>query len=365
MRLVNTQSRQQLLSYFIPAETFQPLWTNVLEIIHRKQFTRFDDVRIFLDAKNLKLMTKAETWAGMRQRFAQLWDRTIDDQYVLTSYMDIGKETCPTASRSPRHGSSSSPQTLLWKRCCLEKYQHCSQPPECSRATFYPLSFLRDAGLLVLEPRPGSAPRRAGHLYSQFYDPVKESMAAGMHYPFSNVMLEALALDPQLLRTWQHLGRGGVKDIAISMRAYNHCKSRCDDAFKGSERKDFGVREEHRIRRDLFAEVDTEITRQGQAYAAFQISQRPFYIHQTSTILQWFRWNMNRLCAGFEMVRSLRHCEMVSWDHSWFMILCLRCLRLAYGGGGNHLWKSVGCWQDVQERSMPDGSQRRVEGMGL
>jgi hypothetical protein len=154
-------------------------------------------------------------------------------------------------------------------------------------------------------------------------------------------MLEALALNAQLLRTWQHIGRRAGQDIDTLARAYIHSKNRCSKAIQGSMGKSFGVWEKHRVRKDLLDELDAEINRLGLAGIILPVrNHRPFYIHPTSMVLQWFRWNMNKLCAGFEMVHSLRDRHMILWDHTRIMLLFLRCLRLAYGGGGNQLRRS-------------------------
>jgi hypothetical protein len=224
-RSIHTQARQQLLNYFIPAESLQVWWNHVVEIIREKQLHRFDNFQLFLNAKNLKLVTKARTWSDMRHRFQRLWGHAIDNQYVLESYTDIGKEICPTASKAAYNRPFRDPQTLLWKRCCLRKYQRCHQPPNASRATFYPLSFLQDTGSLVLETQPSVQLQQEGHMFTQFYNSVKEATAAGSQYPFSNIMLEALALNAQLLRTWQHIGRGSGKDINTLARVYIHSKN--------------------------------------------------------------------------------------------------------------------------------------------
>jgi hypothetical protein len=86
----------------------------------------------------LKTLTKADTWNGMMQEFAQHWGNTIDDSHLSDQfYVDIGKETCPTGPsrvggvglHASRHRSDAEPcinllvpQTILWRRCCLESY---------------------------------------------------------------------------------------------------------------------------------------------------------------------------------------------------------------------------------------------------
>jgi hypothetical protein len=295
----------------------------------------------------------------MQGRFQDLWNHTINRQYIREVYFDVGKETCPVA---PVSGST---QTLLWKRCCLDKLRYSQLARNSGQTVFYPLSFLRDTGSLTVETKKGTHVHDDGLRYSQFYNSKKEVFAAGNHYPFSNPLLEVLALDQEIYRTWQHLGKGN-HDWNTLYRAYIHSKTRCATAIHGSISKSFGIRKEHRVREDLLVEVDQEIRRHGAAYHLFDnLPSHPFYVHSTRTILNWVRWNMNRLCAGFELTYSLQAGSPVPWSHSQVMLLFLRCLRRAFGGGGNQLELSRACWYDTKQFPGPSGQIQHREGIRL
>ncbi|KAJ5091028.1 hypothetical protein N7532_009712 [Penicillium argentinense] len=385
-RSIQTQSRQQLLSYFLPPEHLDHIWQAVHQIIRVKGLDEFQGVRLFLSAKNLKLRTQSATWSGMQHRFQQLWSSTANQSYIHEVFFDIGKETCPIA---PDSGQPIRGQTLLWKQCCPDKLLRSPLVQNPGKTIFYLFSFLRDTGSLTIQTRTRSHLRKTGLLYSQFYNSVKEIFAAGNQYPFSNPLLEALALDHVSYQTWQHIGKG-FHDRNTLHRAYIHSKSRCATAIDASIGKSFGTREEHRVREDLLIQINQEFQRRratqreisqrwSQRLAAQGVrnveqddgvvfqnpSSQPFYIHSTATILKWVRWNINRLCAGLELTNSLQRHSMVSWDRTQVMILFLRCLRWAFGGGGNRLEQSRASWQDVKEVPESNGQIQYREGIGL
>ncbi|KAJ6047285.1 uncharacterized protein N7446_012119 [Penicillium canescens] len=239
-RRVDPVAREQLLFYFLPPDALSLVWANILETIELTGFQQFLDVIILVQGKNLKTLTKANTWDSMMQEFAQHWGNTIDESYLSDQfYIDLGKETCPTGPS--RVGAASS-------GILTSKAQQ-----------FYPISLLHDTGSLTLETRPSSPQRQAGLLYTQFYSSVKEVFAAGDVYPFSNPALETLALDPQLRKTWQYVGGGLSHDPIALRRAYLNMKQRCHAALQGSHIKVFGLREEHRISLRLFYMIDQEL----------------------------------------------------------------------------------------------------------
>ncbi|KAJ5288260.1 hypothetical protein N7508_011035 [Penicillium antarcticum] len=188
-------AREQLLFYFLPPNALSLVWASILETIQSAGLQQFSDVTILVQGKNLKTLTKANTWDGMMQEFAQHWGNTIDESYLSDQfYIDIGKETCPTGASqvggvgllASRHRSDREPganqlvpQTILWRRCCLESYAEWigqQYPPESPRPKrqFYPISLLHDSGSLTLETHRSAPQRQAGLLYTQLYSSVKE-----------------------------------------------------------------------------------------------------------------------------------------------------------------------------------------------
>ncbi|KAH6691812.1 hypothetical protein BKA61DRAFT_584821 [Leptodontidium sp. MPI-SDFR-AT-0119] len=220
------------------------------------------DVTILLHAKNLKTLTKGSTWGGMMTRMRKYWGEAVDEAYLSADfYFDIGKETCPrqTYLATEDVGNSLPAEILLWKKCCLDSYYNWCRDGEkrdpCQQ-TLYPTAMLGDTVSMGVEPCANSQLRAGGLLYSQFYGSVKEVFAAGNQYPFTNTAIETLALDPQLRKTWQHVGAGLSHDPVALIKAYLYAKARCHYGIQGSAQKSFGLREEHRVSAALFYAID-------------------------------------------------------------------------------------------------------------
>jgi hypothetical protein len=231
------------------------------------------------------------------------------------------------------------------------------------RKEFYPLALLRDSGALTLETKNTSSLRRCGLLYSQFYNSCKEAFAAGNQYPFSNEHLDTLALDPRLVQSWQHVGKAVCHQPKALLRGYLHTKARCHVALQACEQRSFGIREEHRVTKDLFESIDAAMA--GQDHPDPGPEGMAYFRHRTATLLGWYRWNLNKFCSGFELVYSLGQPEVVHWEHSRVMMMFLRCLLYIIGGGGRHPSQSNGLWVDRVVRERREGSAHTIEGMGM
>ncbi|KAL2807989.1 hypothetical protein BJX63DRAFT_436566 [Aspergillus granulosus] len=387
---VDPVAREQLLFYFLPPNALPLVWASIQETTKRAGLQQFLDVTILLQGKNLKTLTKADTWEGMMQQFARHWGNVIEGSYLRDScFVDIGKETCPTgplwvggvgllASRlgsdQEPHADLLAPQTLLWRRCCLDSYaqwigqQQLSQGSSRPRQQFYPISLLHDSGSLTLETCRSSPQRQAGLLYTQLYSSVKEVFAAGDVYPFSNPALDTLALDPQLRKTWQSVGGGLSYNPIALMRAYLKMKQRCHAALQGSYLKVFRLCEEYRVFLRLFNAIDQELRERHlhqTRLPGISSAVEPWYSLPTSTLLFWFHWNINKFCVGFESVYSINDRHFVTWEHTRVMMMFLRCLQFLYAGG--LLQRVSGCWRDVwfQPDARRTDGLRRCEGLGF
>ncbi|KAG7000021.1 hypothetical protein FocnCong_v012501 [Fusarium oxysporum f. sp. conglutinans] len=383
---VHPVAREQQLKYYLPPESLGAVWASIQHAVQEPGFRHFRDITVLLQAKNLKVLTKDITWSQTMARFRNYWTHAIDEEYVTADfYFDVGKETCPQqASRATSIGDEgvlngdidnlayTPAGTLLYKRCCLQSYSHLAQndvaAQESEKQMFYPFSMLHDTGSLTVETGQRSSRRKAGLLYSQFYPSVKEVFAAGNVYPFTNTAIETLALDKKLRRTWELVGGALSHQPAALMKAYLYTKLRGHFALLGSIKKSFGIREEHRVSNGLFNAIDTEFHAQqlqDEHFMAPANQNSPYYNFTTETVLRWLRWNVNKFCAGFEMVYSLQDPHFVTWEHTRIMLMFLRCLQFSYSGG--LIQKSGGCWQDL--RLQPDSSQpnglRRTEGLGF
>ncbi|KAL2810795.1 hypothetical protein BDW59DRAFT_155613, partial [Aspergillus cavernicola] len=315
---VDSTAREQALFYFLQPDLLHEIWGSILETIQKPGLHQFQGIRILLQAKNLKTLTKDHSWQAMTDRFEEYWHHAIVEDYTTAEfYFDIAKEVCPSgtsrvavqhdhAEALPEQPQGSQPRTLLWKR--------------------------------------------------QFYSSAKEIFAAGNIYPFTNTAIESLALDPKLRKTWQLVGKGLSHDPVALICAYLYTKQRCHHALQGSSQKSFGTREEHQVSKALLEQIHTEFQR-------CQINQTnlnpvldnnpPYYCYPTPTIVNWLCWNINKFCAGFEMVYSLNNHHFVTWEHTCF----------SYSTG--LIQRVGGCWHDIKYQSDTNQPNRLQQWEGL
>ena len=107
------------------------------------------------------------------------------------------------------------------------------------------------------------------------------------------------------------------------MRAYLYTKSRCHHALFGSQRKSFGIREEHRVSYGLFQAIDQEFQQRQVGQEPVISNYHAFYTYPTQTMIEWFQWNINKFCVGFEMVYSMNDHHFVTWEHIRVMLIFL------------------------------------------
>ncbi|PVH90971.1 hypothetical protein DM02DRAFT_664466 [Periconia macrospinosa] len=349
--------REQLLFHFFPPDSLHAEWDTILQAVERPDLRHFRGIFLFCHDKNLKCLTKDSTWRNMTSRFDEYWTKAVVEGYMTSdAYIDVGKELCPARGsgvtceeKTNNSEDEVAAKMLLWKKCCLD-------------------AMLQDSGSMTIETHRGSKSRTGGLLYSQFYSSVKELFAAGNIYPFTNVAIETLALDPKLQKTWQHVRVGLSHDPVALIRAYLYTKLRCHYAISGSTEKCFGTWEEHRVSKKLFGQIDARIQQRRfdtQHFRSAQDSNRSYYTFSTSTLLKWLRWNINKFCVGFEMVYSLKDYHFVTWEHTRVMLMCLRCPQFSYSSG--LIQRAGGLWQDVQldnDVNQADGL-RRHESLGF
>ncbi|EWZ79008.1 hypothetical protein FOWG_16786 [Fusarium oxysporum f. sp. lycopersici MN25] len=309
-------------------------------------FQQFRDVTILLQAKNLKVLKKDVTWEKMMSRFVQYWTSAIDNSHTTTDlYFDVGKETCPQqpsqvvpwsqlAAGIIEDPPQKQAETLLYRRCCLESYafQVRNRCKGTQKQVFYPFSMLQDTGSFTIETGKRSPRRAAGLLYSQFYSSAKEIFAAGNVYPFTNAAIETLALDKKLGKTWELVGGGLSHQPTALIKAYLYTKFRCHHAILGSMKKSFGIREEHRVSKELFYAIDNQIKSRELHDKRLIIPTddgSPYYSFTTSTLLTWVRCNINKFCVGFEMVYSFQDPHFVTCEQTRIMLMFLRCLQFS------------------------------------
>ncbi|KAH7248281.1 hypothetical protein B0J15DRAFT_468293 [Fusarium solani] len=211
-------------------------------------------------ASQIKLGTSHKSWQNNLLNFKDAATTAIEQhnasQVVPWSQLAAGVIDDPTEKRA---------ETLLYRRCCLETYAFqigngSTGDQGTQKQVFYPFSMLRDTGSLTIETGKRSLRRAAGLLYSQCYPSVKEVFAAGNVYPFTNADIETLALDKKLRKAWELVGGGLSHQPAALIKAYLYIKFRCHYALLGSTQKSFSIREEHRVSKELFYAIDSQMS---------------------------------------------------------------------------------------------------------
>jgi hypothetical protein len=372
-RKVDMMPRQQAIMNFVRPDELHAVWQKIQELIEQPGLQQFKGATILLDAKNLKCLITGRTWKKMIDCLRRYWGMAADESYITSSFFfDVAKETYPFPSYVFHTDTTNlaQPETLFWKRCCLESFYswiRAGDEAHACQQNIYPTTLLADSVSMAFEPGTRSWLRAAGLIYGQLYNSMKEILAAADQYPFENAAIETLALDPQLRKTWQHVGAGLSHDPIALFKAYLYSKARCHHGLHASNQKSFGVREEYRVSTALLSAITSRFEARDlydQEHAAPQ-GEQPYFTYQSAAIMSWVRWNINKFCAGFELVSSLSNQSWVTWEHTRIMLMFLRCLRFSYGGG--HLVEAAGLWRDV--RHAPSSTRlegsRRIEGLGF
>jgi len=275
-------------------------------------------------------------------------------------------------SSSPSSASESSAPRSTARSDSGSGSRH--RDPPCLKQELFPLSLLADAGGMTVEPTRRSHLRKSGLLYGQLYNSSKEIFDASKTYPFTNSALDTLAVDPALLRAWQHIGRAVSHNPTALLRAYLHSKWRCHVALEGSKQRQYGLREEYRVTGPLLHTIHQGMPPESPECLArpryllptseATTSPRPFFCLHTADMVRWLRWNINRLCLGFEMVWSLHPRSMVHWEHTRVMMLFLRALPNINSGQPR---RCNALWLDRRQDPADHGSDgpRIQEGIGL
>src|SRR5436305_9767702 len=120
---------------------------------------------LFMNGKNLKLHSQAESVEEAWTIFSRNWDHAVDARYLSdqSTYFDIGKEVCPPDSYVSEQAvpNKQEPETYVWRQCCLDAYYRtvCVLEPQYEpRRERYEFGLLWDAGGMTLVTRRQSRP---------------------------------------------------------------------------------------------------------------------------------------------------------------------------------------------------------------
>jgi hypothetical protein len=373
-RMVDGANYQAQLSlgYHLQPERLHLIWEDILHTItHTPGLHDFRDLQLFFNAKGTKLQFKTNpfrpTLLDTMNNFQTYFERIMDLDCIFWDrfYVDVGKEICPQVSllTHERAHFDDEAQVYLWKRCCLERYLQWmyDQHPPKSGHRFYHQTMLRDAcNLTSLTPKR-SRLRKGGLVYSQFYSSVKEIVDAAKSFPFQNDGMEELALDPLIRQGARHAGGGRARQVKIVEQAYCASKHRTQYALLASQKKSFGVREEHRISWPLFQALQQRLELEPSETLEIVLIDCPAYVWAVKTdVFLNFVWrNVDKFATGFEIVLARCHQEFVTWEQTKMMAMFLRCLRFSMTS--HQFSPESTLWWSKRERVRAEGPAEVVQ----
>jgi hypothetical protein len=154
-----------------------------------------------------------------------------------------------------------------------------------------------DAGSTTIELGGGNSLRKGGIVYAQRYN-----LQRGLHNAQGTVSLSSKAIEGSLVPSkleelWNSAGGGaGTWSTSQCNAIYLASKNRVQHTLEDARSGYFGVREEYRIRWDLFRVLKILPTRHIG-------SSQPYWQLSTSEVLKFNRWELNRWLACLEYLR--------------------------------------------------------------
>jgi hypothetical protein len=326
---VTADAHHQNLQYEIPAVYLPAIQEAISRRLEEPENRLFRGAYIVVVGKGLKLQPwKTAAWTSTIDYFFQWFESRFDTQHFDEEavHVDIGKETMPPAGHS-----------LLWREDFLRLFasslQACARDSSTLKPTLYPWGFVRGVGSATLETPLTSPLRGQGLSYVQHYASNKNDTAAGDTYLFSNPGLSNLALSPEVLATFQHVGRAISVRPEVLARALIASKLRGHYGLWASSTKSRGARWESRVTLRLLREIDQCARRLPRPVTRFCCpSQCAWVAHPTETLVEWQRHHLNKFCFGFETLYGrCREKPYIAWEHTQLMILMLKCISCFAG----------------------------------
>jgi hypothetical protein len=323
----------------IPKQYLEPLWADICRHLRRRRLPSsikpFRNAFLVINAKDLKLQTKASTLQACRGNFiADIQDQLNWDKADLSqTWIDIGVEDTP----------SEPDVQLLHKRPCLQHWiggmkYNATAPLLSSR--IYNWNFTRDAAGATVDLTISNTLSRGGLAYAQRYQLGKHIFAtpAKDHKLFGSPAFEGLGYTADRLQAWAAANNGsykgsGEKRLEALQRAFVASKGRADDALDSAYDSSFGIREEYRMSWSLFLAVEP-------AQSAPAGSHRHYWAVKSSDVHSFIRWEANRWIATVEALRAgvqastKGQCVTAQNEHqrAGMLSAVLRCLRSSIGG---------------------------------
>ena len=239
-------SYTQLLRHSIKGEFLELLWEAIYDQIDASdpELALFADLRIFLNGKGMKLASECKSYTQLQAEWEAQWTAEINDKWLSedSCWWDLGRQIL-VDSEHP------SPDSLLWRRCCLERYWKARRKHQGGNVhcTVYPLAGLRDSVSMTITPSARSPEYIQGSRYSQFYSKSKVSLIVNTLEIFASQDINKLPVGKDQLTATSSAGGGQYKDLEHTMNHYVCTKARASTELEQMEDKAIAVREEHRL----------------------------------------------------------------------------------------------------------------------
>jgi hypothetical protein len=185
---------------------------------------------------------------------------------LTNSYVDIGIEDTMT----PNPTTSARPTTFLHRKCCLQewiKQHHDTETTSRLKSNFYNWALTEEAGSAEFECTSTNKFHRAGLVHGKSYNIVKELFQSPVrgHQPFSHPLLDFCGLDQNnidhiLDLVKEHNKKRSNKTIDRKHVVDNIARTKGRLGYVlNSPYKNWGVRQEYRIRLNTFIAIDDRL----------------------------------------------------------------------------------------------------------
>lgn len=372
-----TSGRLQSIHYTIPGKYLEAITLRMHQYARSRLQSQYQDLVLFINAKNLKTLTKQSKPLDCFRNFLNMWNISCNAQFLpaTATWIDYATELAPASSALTENQDA---RVFLWRSCCLDQYiERMKRYARIEKGSVaiakYQWGLCTEASNITIESTGKSPYRIAGLAYTQLYSSTKEIFDANKTYPFTNPSIEALAVDPRLSAGIHHAGGGHSDEITIQ-DAYFHSRDRSFQTLAQSQNRSFGIRHEHRITIRLLQELFHDLKQHGQNQPMFGthlpvLDERHFFNCRSVNVCDFLAHNLTRFVLPFEAIVRRTSTRDVSWRHTKVMIMALRCLKYAYNSGD--IMREAGLWHDTVEQKYEifkrdhRGTGKVIHGMGL
>jgi hypothetical protein len=347
-----------MLHYFLPPSGLEEVWNNVISQLEGPGLQDLGKPILLLDAKNIKTLFRGNSLIKAVNQFKETWSFSINPRALVLNqtWIDIGKEII--ASKAEQDAA----YTFLWRDCCLRQTLSAftlGMPKTGFQSQFYFWALTASSSNMTFSPGKRHPFTAAGLVYSQFYGSIKEAFDAAKVFPFDNVNLEALAVDPNLHKLWSSSdGQGNhTWDRAKLVKGYIASKERVQSVLSCCQDKQYGVREEHRVSWTLFeklAEAMKEVPEQPE----LDLENPPFQLIPTKDIMRFIYSNVLKFGYGFEYSLVKDGGDCISTEATKMATMFLQLLRVSLGT--SCLQQNSALWIDIG-KNMNTNSNRRLK----